>query len=277
MRFAVSVISPLDYPHSQAFAEVALSLHLSLRALGHDSLQSSRLDHRRRRHLVFGAHLLPRYPMPLPDDAVVINLEQVSDDSVWITPTYLEILRRRTTWDYSRLNINALARHGVSASLLPVGYVPELTRISAHPTPDIDVLFYGSISERRRQVLLALEDAGLRVHVAFNVYGAQRDALIARSRIVLNLHHYPAQLFEVVRVSYLLANRACVVSERGRDAELESAFEGAVRFADYDGLVEACRALLADDWARAEQSRRGFECFSRLDMRLSLAQRLAEL
>ena len=38
---------------------------------------------------------------------------------------------------------------------------------------------------------------------------------IARSKIVLNLHQYDAQVFEIVRVSYLLANRRAVVSERG--------------------------------------------------------------
>lgn len=277
MRFAVSVVTPRQYPHAAAFDEVALSLHHSLLSLGHDSVLSNRLDNRRRRHLVLGANLLPRHDVPAPADAVLINLEQVSDDSPWMTPAYCELLGRHRVWDYSEANLRALARRGIRASLLPIGYVPALTRIAPSPVQDIDVLFYGSVSDRRRDLLLALEDSGVRLHVAFNVYGRARDALIARSKLVLNMHHYSAQLFEVVRVSYLLANRVCVVSERGQDLELERPFEQAVRFAEYDGLIAACHALLADEAARAEQARRGFEFMSRQDIGLVLARRLAEL
>jgi hypothetical protein len=277
MRFAVTVISPLDYSHSQAFTDVALALHGSLQDLGHDSLLSTRLDNRGRRHLIFGANLLPRYPMPVPPDAVVINLEQVSADSVWMTPAYVEILRRCTVWDYSGANIARLGRLGVQAALLPIGYHPQLSRITLGPSPDIDVLFYGSVSDRRRTLLLALDDAGVRLHVAFNVYGRERDALIARSKLVLNLHHYSAQVFELARVSYLLANRVCVVSERGQDDALEQPFESAVKFATYDGLVAACLALLADPAARLALAQRGFEYFSGCNSASALAQRLAEL
>ncbi len=277
MRFAVTVVSPFGYPHSAAFAEVALTLQQALQALGHDAVLSSRLDNRRRRHLVFGANLLPRCPMPVPADAVLINLEQVSDDSPWMTPAYCDLLRRHTVWDYSEANIRALAARGIRAALMPIGYEPVLTRIAPAPLQDIDVLFYGSISDRRRALLLALEDTGVALHVAFNVYGAERDALIARSRLVLNLHHYTAQLFEVVRVSYLLANRVCVVAERGQDLALEAPFEHAVRFADYDGLIAACRALLADPAARVAQAERGFAFMSQREIRTVLAARLAEL
>ncbi len=277
MRFAVCTISPLDYPHSQAFAEVAEALHLGLQALGHDSVQSTRLDNRRRRHLVFGANLLPRYPVDVPDDAVLINLEQVSDDNAWMTPAYLDQLRRHRVWDYCASNLDALARRGVHAAQMPIGYLPQLSRIVADPSPDIDVLFYGSVGERRRRVLLALEEAGVNLHVAFNVYGPERDALIARSRLVLNLHHYGAQLFELVRVSYLLANRVCVVSERGQDRDLDAQFESAVRFADYDALVATCIALLGDPAACQRQAHHGFEHFRRCDPLPELARRIAEL
>ncbi len=277
MRFAVCIVSPLDYPHSAAFAEVAETVHYTLLALGHDSILSSRLDNRRRRHIVFGANVLPRYPMQLPHDAVLINLEQVSDDSVWMKASYIDILRQHTVWDYSESNIAALAKRGVRASLLPIGYVPQLTRIERNGIADIDVLFYGVFSERRRDLLLALENTGVALHVAFNVYGPARDALIARSNLVLNLHHYPAHLFEAVRVSYLLANHVCVVSERGRDAALEAPYEDAVHFTEYGGLIDACHRLLADPAERAQQAARGFAYISSCDLQAVLARRLNEL
>ena len=50
------------------------------------------------------------------------------------------------------------------------------------------------------------------MHCAYGVYGAERDRLIARSRLVLNVHYFPTHIFEMIRVSYLLANRTAVVA-----------------------------------------------------------------
>jgi hypothetical protein len=57
------------------------------------------------------------------------------------------------SWDHGRANIDALARHGIAARHLPVGYLPALTRIPAAPVQDIDMLFVGSIAERRLKIL----------------------------------------------------------------------------------------------------------------------------
>jgi hypothetical protein len=51
------------------------------------------------------------------------------------------------------------------------------------------------------------------VHHAYDVWGPARDELIARAKVVLNLHYYEAAIFEQVRVSYLLNNEALVISE----------------------------------------------------------------
>ena len=60
---------------------------------------------------------------------------------------------------------------------------------------------------------------GINVKALFGVYGRERDKLIARSKIVLNMHHYSSQIFEIVRVFYLLTNRKAVVAEcNARDA-----------------------------------------------------------
>ena len=89
------------------------------------------------------------------------------------------------------------------AHVVPIGYTRELTRIRRVAPPDIDVLFIGSINPRRRAVLEQMHADGLRVQAAFGVYGAERDALVARARIVLNVHFYEAKVLEMVRLSYL--------------------------------------------------------------------------
>lgn len=245
---SIWIVTPPGYVHSGAFEEFALALSEGLRELG----VAAPIVHRRPagETIVLGANLLPALSDRPPRRAILFNLEQLSPGSPWWSERYLDLLRRRPVWDYSARNVALLRSMGIAATLCEVGHAEALRRIVPRETRDIDVLFYGSVNDRRRAALLALEDAGLRVVALFGVYGAARDDYIARSRIVLNLHYDEGRLFEVVRVSYLLANSCCVVSETGDDPEAERAYEGAVAFTSYEGIVPTCLALLRDDARR---------------------------
>jgi len=194
--------------------------------------------------------------------SILYNLEQIYQGSPWLTADLIAAFRGHTVWDYSRANILALERLGISASYVPVGYIPALTRIPPAPAQDIDVLFIGSIADRRLKILQALEREGARVVAIYGRYGAERDALIARAKIVLNIHFHAAKVFEIVRVSYLLANRCFVVSETGSDRAAEADLAGGVVFADYDRLVATCLGYLRDPAARAQVATRGFALMS---------------
>jgi hypothetical protein len=95
--------------------------------------------------------------------------------------------------------------------------------------------------------------------MTFGVYGGMRDELIARSKLVLNVHFYEARVLEIVRVSYLLANRKCVVSEAGADAAYEQQFVTGVTFVPYHELPDACARLLKDPTKRQALAHNGFE------------------
>jgi hypothetical protein len=142
-----------------------------------------------------------------------------------------------------------------------IGYVPELTRIKPEPC-DIDFLWYGSLNERRTQVLQKLHSMGFKVKILFGVYGQQRDAFIARSKIVLNIHFYESKVLEIVRISYLLANRRFVISESGNDPEIEDPIRNGLVLANYENLVKECVKYLNDDAARNEIAEKGFSRIS---------------
>jgi hypothetical protein len=254
-RYAVTVISPPGYVHSAAFREVAEALVHGLQALEHDAVLGEDPRVYGRKHIVLGANLLPHTRQKLRPGSILYNLEQIQEGSPWLTESLLALYRQFPLWDYSEANADALERLGVSRpTVVPIGWMPQLARIEPAPQ-DIDVLFYGSMNDRRRAVLRGLHERGVRVHAAFGVYGEARDRLIARSRIVLNVHFYEAKVFEIVRVSYLLGNGRVVVSEQGSNPAEEAPFEDAVAFAPYDGLVERCLALLREP---AERERRAY-------------------
>jgi hypothetical protein len=208
---------------------------------------------------------------------ILFNLEQVSETSSWMTGDYRDRLRRHEVWDYSPGNIRALHDMGISdVTLCPIGYAPDLSRIRPAQKQDIDVLFIGSLNQRRRQILKSLQAAGIDVRWGFDIYGRDRDNFFARAKLVLNMHMYDAKVFEIVRVSYLLANRVCVVSETGADPELESRFRDGVAFAEVDDLPATCQRLLGDSDARRILQDEGFRIISSLPQRDFLRTALEE-
>ena len=273
-RYSIWIVSPPNYIHSQAFDEVALGLNAAFRALGLEAeivRDSSRLGDV---SIVLGCNLLSAVPVPAGKRLILFNLEQITPNSPWLTDAYLALLRRFPVWDYSEGNIAELARMGIRAEHCGIGYVPELTRIA--PSPEaIDVLFVGSVNDRRIAVLKQLATQGVNVEARFNVYGADRDAFVARSKIILNVHFYESRVFEIVRVSYLLANCKCVVSESGADTTFEKRFEPGIAFAPYDKLAETCVRLLQNPAARQEMANAGFERIKALPQTEYLRRALA--
>jgi hypothetical protein len=265
VRYAVSILRQPGNVHSECFREIAETVHGGLLALGHDAVLADRTDVEGRTNIVFGSNLIANLDRPhaFASGSILYNLEQIYDGSPWLVPALLAAFRAHTVWDYSVANIQALARHGITAHHVPVGYVPALTRIAPAAAQDIDVLFIGSLADRRLDVLRALQARGAKVTALCGLYGPERDAIVARSKIVINIHFHPAKVFEIVRVSYLLANRCFVVSEQGSEPAIERLFAAGVAFAAYDRLVEACLGYLAAPEARRTVAARGFDLITK--------------
>ncbi|MBI2307765.1 MAG: methyltransferase domain-containing protein [Rhodocyclales bacterium] len=274
-HWRVVLIQPPAYEHSGALAELAETLLYGLHGLGMEVDLALNECSPTGGNIVLGAHLLDEREMAaLPGDAVIYNSEQIDEGSTWIGRPYVELLRSRPVWDYSRQNLERLRFLGVAGgTFVPVGYVPQLTRIPREEE-DIDVLFYGCINERRKKILEGLIERGLRIEFLSGVYREPRDHLIARAKVVLNLHYYDANVFEIVRVSYLLANEKAVVAECGDTTDIDEDMRDAVRGVPYEQLVDACVELVDDAKQRANLARRGFEAFARRSERDILAQTL---
>ncbi|MGE4298984.1 MAG: hypothetical protein AB7E47_13230 [Desulfovibrionaceae bacterium] len=245
--YHICLFAPEGHPHALCFAEVALLLRHAFADCGKDCTYAlNRLDPART-NVLLGCHFV--------DDEVQVDalrvvryipyqLEQLHEtEGVW-GPRLEALLRgAAAVWDYCPENVAFLAGRGIEARLLPLGWHRALARIPDLPEDrrDIDALFYGSMSPRRQQALEAIAGAGVRVHTAFGVYAADRDALVARSRMVLNIHQYPMQIMETVRLSYLFNNGVFVLSE---DSPVNPYRDVGLAVAPYDRLADACRRFL---------------------------------
>jgi len=262
-RFHITLVRPEGFLHTEAFREVAETLQFGLQSLGHTvQIQENAVD-AMATNVLLGAHLLsPEDALMVPPGSILYNLEQLGGPN--LPKQFYELALRLQVWDYSRQNLERWKAMNCTRPpvQVPLGYVPELSRIQAAPTQDIEVLFYGSLNERRARIVKALKDAGARVHATFGVYGKQRDDLIARSKIVLNVHFYDAKILEIVRVSYLLANSKAVVTESWPGMETDKGLADSVLAVPYDSLVGRCLSLLQNDGERRALETRGFQWFS---------------
>lgn len=262
-RFHITLVRPEGFLHTEAFREVAETIQFGFRSIGHSAQIQENVFDVAATNVLLGSHLLSfQQALDIPPGSVVYNLEQLGGPS--LPQQFYEVARRHRVWDYSPQNIKQWNAMGCTQRpvLVPLGYVPELSRIPSSKAQDIDVLFYGSLNQRRIRIVKALQDAGVTVRTLFGVYGRERDELIARSKLVLNVHFYDAKIFEVVRVSYLLANSKAVVTECCPDPGLEEDLASGVMSCPYDSLVEKCLSLLKNDEERRKLENRGFQWFS---------------
>ncbi|HUN24800.1 MAG TPA: methyltransferase domain-containing protein [Steroidobacteraceae bacterium] len=260
--FHVVHVRPPGYVHTEALTELAECVYFGLRRLGAPAFYRAPPD-RPVRQIIIGAHLLSeRGFAALPSDAILYNSEQIEPDSVWLKGAYRDALRAHPVWDYSAENVRRLRTLGIEqVRHVPLGYVPELARI-APAVEEIDVLFYGSINERRRYILDTLRARGLKVVALFGTYGEERDRSIASAKVVLNVHYHEAKIFEIVRAAYLFTNAKAVVAECDSDTSLEEDLRDAMCAIPYARLVDACSELVHDSAARQALGERAHRVFA---------------
>ncbi len=242
-----------------AFKEVILSTKYSLELLGFsvEIILDTKI-YADVINIIFASHhisfeQLKAQKIPI-QNIILYNLEQVGEGVPWMNSKYFRLMKNTHVWEYSTANFTQLHKAGINnLSLVPIGYTPNL-EVIPKLEQDIDVFFYGSSSERRIKAIQAIKATGLNV-VSTTDFGqvidAERDNLIARSKIILNMHFYDkANIFEIVRVSYLLANHKAVISELGEKTSIEPDIKKAICHGSLESLPSLCVDLIKNPGKR---------------------------
>jgi hypothetical protein len=240
---------------NENFAEVMASVATGLRAAGKTVTETNGFQGGVE-NIIFGFYINPAIAQKR---SIIYQLEPVADWTLGQTWGNIpsKLLQQHLVWDYSRYNIDRLKEAGVDARYVPIGFTPGKDRIEARQ--DIDVLFYGAVHERRRKIMEGLKRARINAQFVFGVFGGRLDDLIARSKVVLNLHGSgDFHTFESVRVAGALSRRKAVVSEVNIGDDTDG-FNGAVLGVPYPSLVDACVFLVRNAERRAEYADAGFE------------------
>ena len=275
MHFTLVRITTPHMPDTRVFDDVLLPLKFAFQRLGFQA--ETRVDsfNPDSRNICLGANYDPEQKWRiLPAGTIIFNLEQLEAAGYpWQKEgAYLGLLRGFESWDFSRKNIGYLEGKGIDSAFLPLGYVPEMSRLAACSAPSKDVLFYGAITPRRREVLDALDSKGLRVCRLAKAFADERDRALFQSKLLINIHHSLPASLEIVRLGYALANERAVVSEMNEDTYHYPELSSACAYGKAEDLPELAAELAADDKRRLAIARQGLEAFSALKLVDALEQ-----
>jgi SAM-dependent methyltransferase len=259
----ICIVQPPGYIHSMAFLEVARYFQALVARCGLSSVIKKNWIAPHQLNIIVGGHLL-RDASNVPADAVIFNSEQLPEKEGWFqTDTYGQLLKTRQVWDYSQANLDCIDNDRKSkVSFL---HCEELRTIAREPEKDIDLLFYGSVNDRRKGIIEDLMAAGVRVATLAGIYGPERDAVMARARAVLNLHIFDAQIFQQVRCFYPLINGIPVVSEDYRAGSAPPAYEDVLFLSGKTPMAVYAAKLLKNHAKFAKLAEAKLEEFRRCD------------
>lgn len=123
------------------------------------------------------------------DKVIVFNQEPYFATLVQDRKTnYLELLKKADEiWDYDEDNMKLWNVHGIYPTLHILKPYKRWD-LYAPVEKDIDVLMYGTMSDRRKNICNHLKQKYNVVTIDYKIYGDMLDEYILRSKILLNAH-----------------------------------------------------------------------------------------
>ncbi len=274
----LAIIQPPGYMHSLGFVDHARYFRHQFRRLGAQVTVGKNRLREDAVNFVFGAHLgfPPEWARRSP--CVFVNLEQLGEGGAQIDPAYLQLLRSGAVVDYDVANVAAYATDPLDVPLVPFLHAPYLHDPHALPLEErpIDLLFFGSLNERRKAFIDRVEACGVQVaSFDFPLYGAERDHFLGQAKAVLNCHYYESARFEQARAFHCLSMGTPVISERTARTLPPAGFESSVFWLDDAAAVERFFRHEFKTAAYYAQARDQLDRFARQDCLEAYADLLA--
>ncbi|RAR62477.1 hypothetical protein C7401_106153 [Paraburkholderia unamae] len=230
LNINICIVQISGNTHALGFLDQARYFQHQFRRLGYEATIEINRIRGECVNFIFGAHAGFDTELARHYRCVIVNLEQLGREGATVSGSYIQLLKTSVVVDYDQSNVSAY-RSSSETPIITFGYAPYLrssysTEIDCRP---IDILFVGSMNERRHRILREIQLAGVSVSVLkVGIYGEVRDKEIMRSKAVFNCHFYESARFEQARVFQCLSLGTAVISERSSNTKPPSIFEDSV-------------------------------------------------
>ncbi len=253
-RIHLSIMQPAGYVHSQGFLDQARYARYQFRRLGAEVTIGKNRLREDSVNIIFGAHLGFDADLKQRHTCVFFNLEQLGEGGARVSQNYMNLLSSSAVIDYDERNLAAYGCQPGDVPVVSFQYAPYLATAPALPLQDrpIDLLFFGSINERRKDIFSRIEACGWSVSMFDHpLYGEERDQFIRQAKAVFNCHFYESSRFEQARAFHTLSLGTPVVSERTARTTPPPAFEDAVSWVTDENLERFFRdEFMTPAWRR---------------------------
>lgn len=281
MKFIVSILAIPTLP-TRCLEESQDAIHEAILELGHESRKENTQGHTYPTDgtvVLLGWNLLGHRKVLPPPQTIFYQMEQLAVEDRPLGLDVVALLRKYRVWDYSQENVDLLrSKYGIIATHVPLGSAPSWRKpaeLAAEET--IDVVFAGTAPPRRTALIERLRQNGIHVVWLEGSWGAERDAIYERAKIILNVGYWENGVFAKARVLPPIASGRCVVSETGRDPKEEAEYASAIAFAPYDQILPTIQRLLADPGERARRKAEGIRIMKERPMSKYLAPVLSQM
>jgi len=261
-RIHLSIMQPPGYVHSQGFLDQARYARYQFRRLGAEvSIGKNRLRSDAV-NIIFGAHLGFQDLLKDRYTCIFFNLEQLGHGGAQVSQSYIDLLTSSEVIDYDFGNLDVYNGRARSTPIVRFLFAPYLAneRPLAIPERPIDLLFFGSLNDRRLKLIERVEACGWNVaRFDHPLYGAERDQFILQAKAIFNCHFYESSRFEQARVFHSLSLGTPVISERRMQTTPPEEFEDSVswfteeeleRFFNEKFMTSAWQCLASQQLAR---------------------------
>jgi SAM-dependent methyltransferase len=229
----IAIMQPVGYVHSLCFLDPARYLRYQLRRFGVEVTMSKNRLRADAINLVFGAHL--GFPPEWRERhaCMFVNLEQLGSGGAKVSKEYLQLLKTSGVVDYDAGNVGAYAVDASDVPIISFRHAPYLNQVAdaspALQSRPIDLLFFGSMNERRAEIIRRIEATGRKVTTFKHaLYAEERDHYIRQAKAVLNCHFYESATFEQVRAFHCLSLGTPFISERSAQTKPDPVYDETV-------------------------------------------------
>lgn len=262
----INVIRPVGYLFSEAFRETVEAIARDAWAADVDYTISENYIDESRNNIILGAHLACLQENKLIEtlrNTTIINLERLNYfGETWgaqAFKNYCEILKENKIVDYCQTNNRVLQEtlNKEAEFLYRPWHDQRWQKIPNTVTKEHDICIIGSETDRRKEIISKLKERGLKVEARTDLFSTERDQILAKSKIILNIHAYEnSQDIELWRMNYLASNGLYILSENSRFEEGEIEIERQINQAPFEQLAEKAVELVKQ-YEQGQANQRG--------------------
>jgi hypothetical protein len=264
MNIAVVDLTPKEYS-LKIFKELAKNLCESLNNSGYNAIISNKVIYKNYKNIILGTTFLKlrknilffSIKNKLPKNTILYNFESYFHNRLWFNKTIKYFYKNYEVWDYSYHNAKNLEKLGIKVNnVLPVIF-PHKKK--SNLKKDIDVLFVGSLSNRRKKIINQLRNYGLNVFASENIGSPKElEKLIIRSKIFLNIHYYGLRELEQPRICPYISSGTVILSEKSLYNDENKLFSKAIVLEKYSDIAKKALNLLKNKYNLELLSKKAF-------------------